>query len=56
MIMPLGKDASDTHFIVSLIKSSVRLLGCVLGIAFQSITVFAFMFLVAELLGIYEEL
>ena len=54
--MPVGKDPRDTHFIVSLIKSTVRLLGCFLGIAFQSITAMAFLFLIAEILGIYEEL
>lgn len=54
--MPEGKDPRDSHFVISMVKSTVRLLGCLLGIAFQSITVFAFLFLVAELLGIYEEL
>ena len=54
--MPVGKDPRDKHFIVSVIKSATRMLGCFLGIAFQSITVFAFLFLVAEILGIYEEL
>jgi hypothetical protein len=54
--MPVGKDPRDTHFVISLVKSTVRLLGCFLGIAFQSITVLAFSFLIAEILGIYEEL
>lgn len=54
--MAQGKDPRDSHFVISIIKSTVRLLGCFLGIAFQSITVFAFLFLIAELLGIYEEL
>ena len=53
--MPAGKDERDSHFFISMIKSTVRLLGCVLGIALQSITVFASFFLIAELLGIYEE-
>jgi hypothetical protein len=54
--MPEGKDPRDSHFVISLVKSTVRLLGCFLGIAFQSITVLAFLFLIAEILGIYEEL
>jgi hypothetical protein len=54
--MPEGKDPRDSHFVISLVKSTVRLLGCFLGIAFQSITVLAFSFLIAEILGIYEEL
>ena len=36
--MPQGKDSRDSHFVISIIKSSVRLLGCFLGIAFQSIS------------------
>ena len=54
--MPEGKDPRDSHFLISMVKSTVRLLGCVLGIALQSITVFASLFLIAELLGIYEEI
>ena len=54
--MPEGKDERDSHFFISMIKSTVRLLGCILGIAFQSVTVLAVSFLVAEILGIYEEL
>jgi hypothetical protein len=55
-MMPVGKDPSDRHFIISLAKSATRLLGCVLGIAFQSVSILAVSFIVAELLGIYEEL
>ena len=54
--MSEGKDPRDSHFVISMVKSTVRLLGCVLGIALQSITVFASLFLIAELLGIYEEI
>jgi hypothetical protein len=54
--MPIGKDPRDKHFVISMIKSVTRMLGCFLGIAFQSITVFALLFLVAEILGVYEEL
>jgi len=54
--MPVGKDPGDHHFIISLVKSATRLLGCVLCIAFQSVSILAVSFLIAELLGIYEEL
>ena len=54
--MPEGKDPRDSHFVISMVKSAVRLIGCALAIAFQSVSVLAVSFLVAELLGIYEEL
>lgn len=50
------KDPSKKHFYISMVKSMCRMLGCILGILFQSITVFATFFLVAEMLGIAEEL
>ena len=43
------------HFRVSMIKSGLRILGCVLGL-FGSLSAFVLLFLVAELLGIYEEM
>ena len=52
----LGRDPGEKHFAISLIKSSIRLLGCVLSIAFQSVSILAVSFLVAELFGIYEEI
>ena len=52
----LGRDPGEKHFAVSIIKSSIRLLGCALSIAFQSVSILAVSFLVAELFGIYEEI
>ena len=52
----LGRDPGEKHFAVSIIKSSIRLLGCALSIAFQSISILAVSLLVAELFGIYEEI
>lgn len=54
--MPVGKDPGDRHFMISVAKSATRILGCILGVMFQSITVMGFMFLAAEVLGILEEL
>ena len=54
--MPVGRDPRDTHFIISMVKSGVRLVGCFAAIAMQSVTVLALSFLLAEILGIYEEL
>jgi hypothetical protein len=54
--MPVGKDPGDRHFIISLVKSSIRLVGCATALALQSVSILAVSFLVAELLGIYEEL
>ena len=50
------KDPSKKHFYFSITKSMLRILGCMLGVMFQSITVLAFMLLAAEVLGIAEEL
>jgi len=52
----LARDPGRRHFVVSILKSGVRILGCVLGIALQSISVMAVLFLVAEVLGIVEEI
>jgi hypothetical protein len=54
--MPVGIDPGNKHFVVSLCKSMVRLLGCAVAIAFNSVGILATAFLIAELLGIYEEL
>ena len=50
------KDPSKRHFYISMVKSTLRMVGCVLGVLFQSVSVLAFMFLAAEILGIAEEL
>lgn len=45
------------HFIISILKSAVRILSCVIMIIdTRSILFFSSMFLFAELLGIAEEL
>ena len=43
------------HMNVSFVKSTIRMLGCILGILLQSITVLGFLLLLAEVLGIIEE-
>lgn len=47
---------SKGHLNISLIKSGVRIAGMGLGLMFQSLTVVAWSLLIAELLGIAEEL
>lgn len=44
----------NKHFIISIIKSSVRMLGCILGFI-NPLYVFV-LFFIAELLGIVEEI
>ena len=53
-----GKDPGKGHFIISMIKSILRIVGCfmiILGVQ-NALLLFALMLLVAELLGIAEEL
>lgn len=50
------KDPSNRHFFISMIKSAVRIAGCVAVLAGFSITWLALAFLAAEGLGIAEEL
>lgn len=47
---------SKAHFIVSLIKSGIRIIGCCLAICHNSLLIFASAFLLAEVLGIFEEI
>lgn len=54
--MVAGKDFRNKHFVISLAKSAVRLLGCVLCIMFDSVPVLAGSLMVAEVLGIVEEI
>ena len=51
-----AKDPGKKHFYISMIKSGVRILGCVAALAGFGITWLALAFLVAEVLGIVEEL
>ena len=50
------KDPSKMHFYISLVKSVVRIAGCIAVVGGASIFWLASAFLVAELLGIAEEL
>jgi hypothetical protein len=50
------KDPSKTHFYVSLIKSGIRMYGCIALLSCQSVNQFALAFLIAEVLGVVEEL
>ena len=53
--MATGKDSRVTHLNISLIKSAIRIAGCVLGIFADSVTVLALFFLLAEALEIVME-
>lgn len=50
------KDPSKKHFYISIIKSVFRIYGCIAMLLWQSTCQFAIMFLIAEILGIVEEL
>lgn len=47
---------SKGHLLISIAKSSLRILSCVLSIALKSFTPLTFGFGVAEILGVLEEL
>jgi len=49
-------DVSKKHFYISLVKSAIRIAGCVVALATSSWGWLALGFLVAEILGIAEEL
>jgi|TARA_R110001606_G_scaffold367705_1_gene523279 hypothetical protein len=57
MVNPVGKDPGQKHFILSMAKSGLRIAGCV-GVLLQVVPVSVFIgaFLVAEIIGIAEEL
>jgi len=54
MVEPV--DVSKKHFYLSLVKSAVRLGGCVWAAATGSVVALAFFFAIAEVIGIWEEL
>jgi len=54
--VPAAKDPGKGHFYVSLIKSGLRLAGCLVTAYTGSIIALALFFAIAELLGIAEEL
>ena len=49
-------DVSKKHFYLSLVKSAVRLGGCLWSAATGSVVALAFFLAVAEFIGILEEL
>ena len=49
-------DVSKKHFYISMVKSAVRIAGCAVALFTGSVFWLAGGFLVAELLGIAEEL
>ena len=53
---PEPKDPSKKHFYISLVKSALRILGCVAVLRGGGIIYLAGAFLLAEILGIAEEL
>ena len=53
--VPAGRDPGKGHFYVSLIKSGLRLAGCLIAAYTGSIVALALFFAVAEFLGIVEE-
>lgn len=56
IIIPAAKDPGKFHFYISLVKSAVRIAGCLVALATGSWGWLAAGFLVAEILGIVEEL
>ena len=53
---PEPKDPSKKHFYISLVKSALRILGCVAVLLGGGIIYLEGAFLLAEILGIAEEL
>ena len=51
-----NKDPGKKHFYLSLVKSVVRLVGCLWAAATGSVVALAFFLAVAEFIGIAEEL
>lgn len=47
---------SKWHLWISLIKSILRVIGCIVGIKFNNFIALAGFFMVAEILGIAEEI
>jgi len=46
---------SKWHLYISFIKSAIRIIGCILGVIYNSILILGIGLLVAEGLGILEE-
>jgi len=56
VFVPAPKDSGKGHFYVSLIKSGLRLAGCLVAAYTGSVVALALFFAVAEFLGIAEEI
>ena len=56
IIIPAAKDPGKGHFYVSLIKSGLRLIGCLVAAYTGSVVLLALFLGAAEILGIAEEL
>ena len=56
IIIPASKDPGKGHFYVSLIKSAVRLIGCLVAAYTGSVITLAVFLAVAESIGIIEEI
>ena len=56
IIIPASKDPSTKHFWISMVKSGVRIAGCLIALFTGSVAWLAGGFLVAEILGIAEEM
>lgn len=56
VLMPEPKDPSKKHFYISLVKSGLRLVGCLFAAYTGSVVALAFFLGFAEVLGILEEL
>ena len=54
--VPAAKDPGMGHFYVSLIKSGLRLIGCLVAAYTGSVVLLALFLGAAEILGIAEEL
>lgn len=56
VFIPASKDPGLKHFYISLVKSGLRIAGCAAVLLGANIMWLPGLFLVAELLGIVEEL
>lgn len=54
--MSIGKDPGNMHYKISMVKSAIRIIGCAVAWYSASVIILAVSFLIAELLGILEEI
>lgn len=54
--MPEYKDTSKKHFYLSIVKSVIRLAGCLAAAGTSSVVLLALFLAIAEFIGIWEEL